>query len=206
MLLLPMLAMVASVSACVTPQGVDVVFLLDSSASSAAHRAEAIKFIGSLCRALEPGLDHVKVLRMSRDVYGLYDGDPRSRNLTAALEEYSQVKPEESGTAYGEALKRGLAEALAASKEGLRPAILVVGDGADEKVAGGGNVHWDQLGRDFADFPGDGRLAFVYIEPKWADRFDKALSGALRERVKFMSPPEAAGDEAVRTLRTLIGR
>lgn len=195
------------ISGCTAPPTpVTVVFMLDSSASSARYRSQAIETVKQMTKRLESQRDKVVIYKLGEEVYHLYSGEPKRQKLTEIMGTYAQSSTSERGTAYGIALQRGLEEMKTASELKHKSALIFLGDGADEKVKAGGNLDEKTLAALYQTYPIDALLSFVYIEPKNGDRFRRALHPVLKERLQIISPVEAEEKKALQTFYKWLGR
>jgi len=216
---------------CVTPQPVSVIFMLDGSASFESKRPEAVQTVKDMTFRLDPNRDQIKIFRVGQTVYHLYTGGVRRRELTHIMDEYTTVKPDERGTAYGTALQRGIEEVKratesvksvpqhseSASTEGVfdfwikrivkainpdtqqprKAALVIIGDGEDEIVEGGGNLTDEMITELFKGFPQSALVSFVYIEPENGDRFQRLLTPSLGDRLQLITPIEMKESKAI---------
>lgn len=185
---------------------ITAIFMLDSSASSYQHRADAIASVKMLTQELQRSIDHVAVYRLNNEVNNLYTGDPIKRDLRRVLDTYLNLPQDRAGTAYGTALLRGLEEAKLASRRGDLVALFVLGDGADETVSSGHNLDDGVLTRIEREFPKDGVIAFLYADPKYSDRIYKRLHGVMDTRFRSLTPQTSKNMQIIRELYGLLGR
>src|SRR5688500_2926332 len=96
------LASFLPLSSCIDkPKPVTVIFMLDSSASSARYRKHAIATVKAMSKRLDTQLsDKVVIYKLGEEVYHLYSGEPKFKKLTEIMDAYAQSKPTEKGTAY----------------------------------------------------------------------------------------------------------
>lgn len=202
--LLALAAALLITAGCTPPRPIDVVFILDSSASFTKFRQSAIRTVRKITESLNPD-DRVSIYRLDDAVYNIYSGPPIMRRLKQALETYSQVKPGESGTAYGAAINRGLEDIQQASIP--QAALIILGDGADELCKGGGNIDWKTLPLAFHSFPASASLAFLYTPPKFGDRYRQALAPVLGDkRLLILAPEFSRNGMAARKIERLLAQ
>lgn len=207
-LLLAALAMVCSGSKGCTgaPSPITAIFFLDSSASSAPHREEAIHSVMLLTQDLQRTIDHISVYRLNDKVNNLYAGDPIKKDLKRVLNDYLHSPQDRAGTAYGTALLRGLEEAKQAKRRGDEVALFVLGDLADEPVKDGRNLDDGVLKSLEHEFPSDGVLAFLFADPRYSDRVYRRLHPKLGEHFRSLTPQTSENMQVVRELYRLLGR
>lgn len=179
----------------------DVVLMLDSSRSAAAHRSDQVRVVSQVLNHLNPGQDHVSIYRLSNKVEVLYSGDPAPRSIGPVLNAYLKVESSEYGTAYGSALRTGVdelrrlhAKHQEAGEQG-RAALLLLGDAADEPIRGSKDPRsrmTDDLLRETSHrLPETCMLAFLFAEPRWSNRIYSQLSAPLGVRLLLAPPPSA---------------
>lgn len=192
-------------TACVEPRPNKVIFMLDSSKSSQEHRNEAIQTVKQIAKRLDSHVDSVVIYKLGEDVYSIYSGSPKQPKFIEIMDAYAVSKPNEYGTAYGAALKRGLKEIHvdaerkpAEGKQAPRHTLLFLGDGADETVKSGQNITDEDMKQLINQFPKDGYLGFMYIKPENGDRFRELLYPVLGdERLQIITPVEAKDNKRV---------
>jgi hypothetical protein len=174
---------------CEPPPPVSLVLFLDSSASFERHREPALQLISDVASNLDPHLDHISAFRVASGVQWLYSSEKTSdKKLKDALTGYLSVDHDDNGTAYGTALEGSVAEAQRAPATPSRTAVLLIGDGADERSLNGRNVDWEKLPRQFQTFPKNARLYFLFISPKAGHRFRETLLPVLGDRLALYTP------------------
>jgi hypothetical protein len=184
-------------SGCEAPPPVSLVMFLDSSASFAPQRQSARQFVSDMAANLSPHEDRILAFRVASDVHWLYSNEKTSqKKLNEALDGYLTVDAADKGTAYGTALERSVIEAADASTKTKRTAVLIVGDGANERSSNGRNVDWEKLPQTFKAFPANARLYFLFIEPRAGDRFREALRPVLGDRLELFTPSASADGTA----------
>lgn len=147
------------------------------------------------------------MLRVGQDVYSLYSGAPNPSKLMSALDEYSHIKPADYGTAYGAAFERAIEEVQIATKKNPKTlsAIIVMGDGADERVEKGGNIDWERLPTQLGKLPKSTILAFLYIDPEPGDRYGQSLRAVFGDRL-IIVPAALVGKKTTPNLLQMMKR
>ena len=200
------LALMATLAGCKEPDPVGLIAFLDCSASFEPHHGDALQAVRALNDKLLGQIDWVLAFRLSSEVNWLRDAEKAgSKRLIEALEQNTQVDKEERGTAYGTALTRAVKEARALSPKVARIAVVILGDGADERSAQGGNIAWDQLPALYADFPDQAHLFMLYVTPKSGDRLRETLKPSLKDRLHLFVPADS-GSAATSTIRNYLQR
>ena len=145
-----------------------VIFVVDSSASNQSKLPEQIKYLKSLCSILDPE-DEVKILKVSQKAYLIYEGSPSdSMGITKAVTEFTKYDKNDYGTAYGEGLKKAFSHALTMKKEGYVPAIVVMGDLANEGDVSK-QINWEVLPKNVESdlqYEPDLAMMLVYAHPE----------------------------------------
>ena len=184
-----------------------VMFVVDSSASNQAKLAEQKKFLKQICAQLDPE-DQIKIIKVSQDAYIIYEGSPQNTSgITKSMEAFTKYAPDDTGTAYGEGLKKALSYALSMKKEGFVPAVVVIGDleneGATEK-----QIDWNTLPQNIKNvkkYAPDIVMMFLYAHPQKLDMVKEKLNYILGED-KLIVAPEQNVDKSLRKFITAIGR
>lgn len=184
-----------------------VMFVVDSSASNQAKLAEQKKFLKQICAQLDPE-DQIKIIKVSQDAYIIYEGSPQNTSgITKSMEAFTKYAPDDTGTAYGEGLKKALSYALSMKKEGFVPAVVVIGDleneGASEK-----QIDWNTLPQNIKNvkkYAPDIVMMFLYAHPQKLDMVKEKLNYILGED-KLIVAPEQNVDKSLRKFITAIGR
>lgn len=201
------MALVALLSGCEEPKPVSLIALLDSSASFEPRRNESLAIVRSVSERLEPQIDKVIAFRVAGEVYWLYDNErPGGKKLMEALGEYVKVATNDRGTAYGTALERGLKEARDVSGKVGRSAVVILGDGADERSSKGANIDWATLPQRFEKFPQNANLFFLFVAPQAGDRFRETLKPVLGERLHLFTPESTNDGTAKRKILDYLER
>lgn len=185
---------------------ITAIFMLDTSASSAKYRGEAAWSIMAITEQLQRSIDRVALYRVNNRVHNLYTGDPVRRGLKSVITAYMDSPQDAGGTAYGTALVRGLEEAKLAAEKGHRVGLFILGDGADERVKDGGNIDDALLNTVKQEFPKDGVLAFMYVDPKNGDRIYSSLNSSLGPRFKALPPEASQNRQVLREIMQHLGR
>lgn len=184
-----------------------IIFVVDSSASNQKNLPEQVKYMKSLCSILDPE-DEIKILKVSESSYLIYEGSPsNSKNITKAVEAFTQYNANDYGTAYGEAIKKAFDHCLTMKKEGYIPAIVVIGDleneGAIEK-----QINWDTLPENIKriqEYIPELSMMFVYAHPQKLDMVKTKLTPILGEK-RLLVANETGLDKINRRFLEAIGR
>ena len=184
-----------------------VIFVVDSSASNQSKLSEQIKYLKSLCSILDPE-DEVKILKVSQKAYLIYEGTPSdSMGITKAVTEFTKYDKNDYGTAYGEGLKKAFSHALTMEKEGYVPAIVVIGDLANEGDVSK-QINWEVLPKNVESvlqYAPDLAMMFVYAHPERLDMVKELLNPVLGEK-KLIVANEQNAQKAQRRFLEAIGR
>ena len=184
-----------------------VIFVVDSSASNQSKLSEQIKYLKSLCSILDPE-DEVKILKVSQKAYLIYEGSPSdSMGITKAVTEFTKYDKNDYGTAYGEGLKKAFSHALTMKKEGYIPAIVVIGDLANEGDVSK-QINWEVLPKNVESvlqYAPDLAMMFVYAHPERLDMVKELLNPVLGEK-KLIVANEQNAQKAQRRFLEAIGR
>lgn len=184
-----------------------VIFVVDSSASNQSKLSEQIKYLKSLCSILDPE-DEVKILKVSQKAYLIYEGSPSdSMGITKAVTEFTKYDKNDYGTAYGEGLKKAFSHALTMKKEGYVPAIVVIGDLANEGDITK-QINWEVLPKNVESvlqYAPDLAMMFVYAHPERLDMVKELLNPVLGEK-KLIVANEQNAQKAQRRFLEAIGR
>ena len=184
-----------------------VIFVVDSSASNQSKLPEQIKYLKSLCSILDPE-DEVKILKVSQKAYLIYEGSPSdSMGITKAVTEFTKYDKNDYGTAYGEGLKKAFSHALTMKKEGYVPAIVVIGDLANEGDITK-QINWEVLPKNVESvlqYAPDLAMMFVYAHPERLDMVKELLNPVLGEK-KLIVANEQNAQKAQRRFLEAIGR
>ena len=184
-----------------------VIFVVDSSASNQSKLSEQIKYLKSLCSILDPE-DEVKILKVSQKAYLIYEGTPSdSMGITKAVTEFPKYDKNDYGTAYGEGLKKAFSHALTMKKEGYVPAIVVIGDLANEGDVSK-QINWEVLPKNVESvlqYAPDLAMMFVYAHPERLDMVKELLNPVLGEK-KLIVANEQGAQKAQRRFLEAIGR
>ena len=184
-----------------------VIFVVDSSASNQSKLPEQIKYLKSLCSILDPE-DEVKILKVSQKAYLIYEGTPSdSMGITKAVTEFTKYDKNDYGTAYGEGLKKAFSHALTMKKEGYVPAIVVIGDLANEGDVSK-QINWEVLPKNVESvlqYAPDLAMMFVYAHPERLDMVKELLNPVLGEK-KLIVANEQSAQKAQRRFLEAIGR
>ncbi len=184
-----------------------IVFVIDSSASNQSKLQEQIKYAKSLCSILDPE-DEIKILKVSQDSYLIFEGSPSdTKGITKSVEAFTKYNEKDYGTAYGLGLKKAFEHCLTMKKEGYVPAIVVIGDLANEGAAEK-QINWDTLPENVSkvkEYIPEISMMFVYAPPEKLDLVKTKLNPVLGEK-KLIIANEANIDKANRRFLEAIGR
>lgn len=184
-----------------------VIFVVDSSASNQKNLPDQKRYIKQLCTILDPE-DQIKILKVSESSYLIYEGSPGNiSDISKSMESFTQYNPQENGTAYGVGLKKAFEHALTMKKNGYVPAIVVVGDLANEGRASS-QVNWDTLPSNVAkvkQYAPDLSMMFLFAHPSKLDFVKEKLNPVLGEKHLIIAPKENVDKTTSRFLHA-IGR
>lgn len=186
---------------------VAAIFVIDSSASNQKDFPKQKSFLRQMCALLDPE-DQIKILKVSQDAYIIYEGSPNNGStINKSLNAFAQYDDASYGTAYGTALKKAFANALNMQKEGYNPAIIVMGDLADEGPLEG-QINWDTLPKNVANIkkysPGIS-MTFLFAHPSKLDYVKGKLTPVLGEDRLLIGNEENA-EKMLRKFVAAIGR
>ena len=160
-----------------------------------------------MCSILDPE-DEVKILKVSQKAYLIYEGTPSdSMGITKAVTEFTKYDKNDYGTAYGEGLKKAFSHALTMKKEGYVPAIVVIGDLANEGDVSK-QINWEVLPKNVESvlqYAPDLAMMFVYAHPERLDMVKELLNPVLGEK-KLIVANEQSAQKAQRRFLEAIGR
>lgn len=184
-----------------------VMFVVDSSASNQSNLGEQKKFLKQICAQLDPE-DQIKIIKVSQEAYIIYEGSPQnSSGITKSMEAFTQYNPQELGTAYGDGLKKAFSYSLSAKKNGLTPAVIVMGDMENEGDIKT-QINWDTLPENISNvkkYAPDLVMMFLFAHPQKLDMIKEKISPVLGEQNLIIAPEQNA-DKALRKFITAIGR
>lgn len=204
------MGVVLSITACSSLQTdfkpVSVIFVIDSSASNQKNLAQEKSFIKRFVSFLDPS-DKISIIKTSETVYLIYQGKPnRPIPISKSMDKFTQLEPNEKGTAYGKAIDRALNLAKQENKNGFRPVIVVIGDLEDEYVKEG-NLNWDTIAVEIKKLKAvapETTFAFFFAHPQKLDNINQKLTDILNNNL--LIAPETATNETLRTLLDQINR
>ena len=185
---------------------ITAIFMLDTSASSAEYRRAAAWSVGKIADQLQHSIDRVVLYRVNNKVHNLYTGEPLRKGLRTVLNAYMDSPQDAAGTAYGTALQRGLDEAKSAASRGHRVGLFILGDGADERVKDGGNINQALLKKVADEFPREGVMAFMYVDPANGDPIYAKLSPVMGARFKSLTPANSQDPKVIQEIMMHLGR
>lgn|GEM_PF-4842941 len=205
--LLGMSLAVIAISACEPIPKKAVVCLVDCSRSSERYLPRSRELILGVARSLDDSQDLIEVLRLTHDVYPIYDaGRPTSPDISRVFKEYSGWRPRDArGTAYGTGLRHVLKRCNELQRQGYQTTALVFGDGKNEPVRGLGS-NWQASSAQLWPPPSSNhhRLAFIFVDPEDIQAFRPLLDRFPRARRRFLSPVDALDRMATQKLEELI--
>lgn len=183
------------------------IFLLDVSASNRELLWMEQQTVLKMSKKLDSE-DHAKIYVVTEDAYEVYDGAPNK--LTAMRQSMfrrSEFDSKAYGTAYGTALKKAVGDALRYKAEGYTPAIVVLGDLANEGAVNK-QINWATLPKNIEKtlkYIPDLSLTFLYAHPQKLDEVKQALVPVMKEKQLIFASEENV-DLALRKFATAVGR
>lgn len=184
-----------------------VIFVVDSSASNQSRLPEQKKYLRQLCAILDPE-DQIKIIKVSEDAYLIYEGSPaNSSDINRSMESFTRYNQVERGTAYGIGIKKALTHALTMKQNGYVPAVVVVGDLANEGKLST-QLNWDTLPANVAKvkkYAPDLSMMFLFAHPSKLDLVKEKLTPVLGEDHLIVAPEENV-DKTPRKFLKAIGR
>jgi hypothetical protein len=188
------------------PKPVSLVFMLDSSSSFSMHRDPAIRVVRSLSNSLEPDVDKLRAFRIAGEVHWLYSGEKTSgKKFSQVLDSYVRVERRDRGTAYGAAFTRGLQELKDLSARSDKTALVILGDGKDER-ARDANMDWKRVPRTYASLPSNAKVFFLFLEPREANRYREAFKPIVGDRFEPFTPVESENGSAEKKILAFLSR
>lgn len=186
---------------------VATIFVIDSSASNQKTLYKQKSFLRQMCALLDPE-DQIKILKVSQEAYIIYEGSPQNGStINNAMYSFTKYDTNSYGTAYGTALKKAFSNALSMQKEGYIPAIVVMGDLADEGPLAG-QVNWDVLPKNVASikkYCPEISMTFLFAHPAKLDFVKEKLTPVLGEE-KLLIGNESNAEKMLRNFTRAIGR
>jgi len=184
-----------------------VIFVVDSSASNQKKLPEQKRYLKQLCSILDPE-DQIKIIKVSEDAYLIYEGSPaNSSDITKSMEAFTQYDPNETGTAYGIGLKKALSHALTMKKDGFVPAVVVIGDLANEGSLSS-QINWNTFPSNVEkvkQYAPDLSMMFLFAHPSKLDLVKEKLNPVLGEQHLIIASEETV-DKTTRKFLYAIGR
>lgn len=184
-----------------------IIFVVDSSASNQKKLPEQKKFLRQLCALLDPE-DQIKIIKVSEDAYLIYEGSPaNSSDIKKSMTAFTKYNEIERGTAYGVGLKKAFSHAITMKKNGYVPAIVVIGDLANEGKTPE-QLNWDTLPGNVLkvkESAPDLSMMFLFAHPSKLDLVKEKLNPILGEKHLIISPEENV-DKVPRKFLQAIGR
>ncbi len=173
-----------------------VIFVVDASASNQEDLNKQKKFVKEICGRLDPE-DKIKIIRVSEDAYLIFEGSPHnSKNISEALNEYTQYDSKEWGTAYGLGIKKALSYSKSMITEGYVPSVIVIGDLENEGKQEY-QVNWSTLPKDIQDIQKvspEFTMMFAFAHPQKLDFVKSKLLPVLGEQ-KLIISTEISSDK-----------
>ncbi|MCI1273411.1 MAG: VWA domain-containing protein [Clostridiaceae bacterium] len=184
-----------------------VMFVVDSSASNQKNLPEQKKILRQICNLLDPE-DKIKIFNVSEDAYLIYEGSPMNGSeITKAMNAFTQYNAKDYGTAYGIGMRKAFKYALSMKQAGYNPAIVVIGDLANE-----GDVtkqlNWSTLPKNVAHvktYAPELTMMFLDAHPSKLDLVKDKLTPVLGETKLIVATKEST-DKAIRTFINVLGR
>ncbi|MDD3238000.1 MAG: VWA domain-containing protein [Candidatus Gastranaerophilales bacterium] len=184
-----------------------IIFVVDSSASNQKMLPKQIKYLKSFCSILDPE-DEIKILNVSQKAYLIFEGSPSdSSGISKAVNTFTKYDENNYGTAYGEGLKKAFSHSLTMKKEGYVPAIVVIGDLANEGDTST-QINWDTLPSNVENvkkYAPDLAMMFVFAHPEKLDFVKTKLAPVLGEK-RLIIATEQNSTKAQRKFLEAIGR
>lgn len=184
-----------------------VMFVVDSSASNQKQLPEQKKFLKQICAQLDPE-DQIKIIKVSQDVYMIYEGSAQSSSaINKSMEAFTKYEPEAMGTAYGEGLKKAFNYALSMKQDGYTPAVVVIGDLENEGDTSK-QINWNTLPSNVSkvkQYAPDLVMMFLYAHPQKLDMVKEKLAPVLGEQ-NLIVAPEQSVDKSLRKFIDALGR
>ncbi len=183
-----------------------IVFVIDSSQSNQKNLPAELKYVKSLCAILDPE-DAVKIIKVSRSSYLIYEGTPADiQGITKAVESFTANK-KDNYTSYGEGIKKALGYCLTMQKEGYRPSIVVIGDLANEGIISK-QLNWETLPQNIKNvqkYAPELAMMFVFAPPQKLDKVKTKLAPILGE-TRLVTANAAMVDKSDSRFLKAIGR
>ncbi len=183
-----------------------IVFVIDSSQSNQKNLPAELKYVKSLCAILDPE-DAVKIIKVSRSSYLIYEGTPADiQGITKAVESFTANK-KDNYTSYGEGIKKALGYCLTMQKEGYRPSVVVIGDLANEGIISK-QLNWETLPQNIKNvqkYAPELAMMFVFAPPQKLDKVKTKLAQILGE-TRLVTANAAMVDKSDSRFLKAIGR
>ncbi len=183
-----------------------IVFVIDSSQSNQKNLPAELKYVKSLCAILDPE-DAVKIIKVSRSSYLIYEGTPADiQGITKAVESFTANK-KDNYTSYGEGIKKALGYCLTMQKEGYRPSVVVIGDLANEGIISK-QLNWETLPQNIKNvqkYAPELAMMFVFAPPQKLDKVKTKLAPILGE-TRLVTANAAMVDKSDSRFLKAIGR
>lgn len=187
------------------------IFLLDISASSRNLLEEEQNYILRMAKRLDSE-DHTRIYVVSEDAYEVYDGNPhKTSEMREALKKRSAYDSKAYGTAYGLALKKAIGDALIYKEKGYTPAIVVLGDLANEGDVKK-QINWVTLPKNIQNtmrYIPDLSLTFLFADPQKLDEVRQVLIPVFKEANKtdnLIFASEENVEQALRKFSRAVNR
>ena len=187
------------------------IFLLDISASSRSLLEQEQNYILRMTKRLDLE-DHARIYVVTEKAYEVYDGNPHKTSaMRESMKRRSEFDSKAYGTAYGEALKKAISDALIYKGKGYTPAIIVLGDLENEGAADK-QINWETLPKNIKatlEYIPDLSLTFLFANPQKLDEVRQVLIPVFNdvhrtEALIFAS--EENVEQAMKKFSKAIGR
>lgn len=184
-----------------------VMFVLDSSASNQKNLPEQKALLKQICNLLDPE-DKIKIFNVSEDAYLIYEGAPMNGSeITKSMNSFTKYNSKDYGTAYGIGMKKAFKYALSMKQSGYSPAIVVIGDLANEGDVSK-QLNWDTLPQNVQNvkkYAPELTMMFLDAHPSKLDLVKDKLTPVLGE-TKLIVATKESNDKAIRTFINALGR
>lgn len=182
-----------------------IIFVVDSSASNQKKLPAQKKYLKQLCAILDPE-DQIKIIKVGQEAYLIYEGSPANNSdIKKSMEAFTKYDKEEVGTAYGVALKKALSHSLTMKKDGYVPAVVVIGDLANEGNSSE-QINWDTLPKNIQKvqkYAPDLSMMFLFAHPSKLDLVKEKLNPVLGEKHLIVAPEENVDKTTRRFLQAI---
>lgn len=184
-----------------------IIMVVDASASNQQDLPAQKMLIRQLCSMLDPE-DQIKILRVSESSYLIYEGSPQaSSDIRKSLEKFTQFDSKEYGTAYGLSLEKAFNHAINMHKNGYVPAVVVIGDLANEGKLEH-QINWETLPERVKEVQNQTEnftMMFLFAPPDKLDLAKEALTPVLGE-TNLIIGSDTTSNKSLRRFLTALGR